>query len=83
MEHQDLLLEHVIEIKERLASIEAISMSMKEVLRDNTDSLKSTNNEVDEIKQDIVAVKTSIRIFKWAVPIAVAVGAGVVKAFKG
>lgn len=62
------ILGHLIDIKERIASVEA-----------KQDQVTSIVEKVSEIEKDLVKVKTSIKIFQWTAGIMVAMFAAVVK----
>ncbi len=74
MEKKDLL-GHIIDIKERLARIEASAEDVKALSQ-------SINVKVGGHAVDIASMKTSNRIFKWVITLIVAIGVGAVKALK-
>lgn len=65
------ILGHVIEIKERLVAIET-----------KLESTQSIEPRVAQLEQDAASGKASVKLLKWIVGIVIAIGVGLLKAWK-
>lgn len=86
----DQILTHLMDIKERLASIETRSEEQTQMLRDHrVDSLaahrtvwaalEDTQQELEEVKTEVIETRGKLKGIKWLAGLAAAVIAALVK----
>lgn len=65
------ILSHLIDIKERIASVEA-----------KQDTVAQIMERVHTIEQEVTKVKTTVKVFQWTAGLFVAICAAFIKAWK-
>lgn len=68
MAHEWDVLPHIVEIKERLASIEANVIEQKNDLKDHSDKSLAMQHRVQNIESKADKVEGSLAVLKWLVP---------------
>lgn len=63
--NDELIIKHLMDIKERLASVEANTAETKSVVRQSQRDIRETDQRVDAIEKDLNQAKGSIKALKW------------------
>ena len=69
MEDKDVI-KHIMDVKERLASIEAINEEIRRDLKTHSDASLRMRVEVDLVKAEVAEAKTVLNTIRWVIGIA-------------
>lgn len=58
---------HILDIKERLATIEAVSHEIRYDLKEHSRASLEMRREVDLVKSDVAEAKTVLNVLRWVV----------------
>lgn len=64
------MMSHVLDIKERLAGIEAMNREIRDDLRVHSEASILMRKEVDKVKADVQEAKIVLRTLKWVAALA-------------
>jgi hypothetical protein len=63
--NDDDILNHLIDIKDRLGSIETLSTGLKDDLKTHVAQSRETRGRVEDIEKEVAQAKGSIKTIKW------------------
>lgn len=79
---QDKVLAHIIEIKSHMAAHEQRDEALRADVRRVLEVVEHGNVRIGALERQASKMETTVTIFQWMIGIFVAIGVGVVKAFK-